>query len=679
MTKPREKTREELTAEIEDGKKKIRQFENREKIIKQKLSVEERKARNHRLCKRGGFMESLVPELIAMPDEDAKAFLRLALTSEPAQEFLKKTSRERERGIIPLEQRAHLYTLAGVCALPRAYLRTGNFPRAPIWRLCRNKGLHPLRRFAAIPAHPQKQYTRLWRLYHFCGFCYPIREVIPIAIYHCNIGIVSRGKGKSAVAAAAYRSGEKITNEWDGMTHDYTRKGGVVHTEILLPPHAPPSFSDRSPLWNSVELYEKAGNAQLAREIDAALPIELSREEQIRFVREYCSSQFVSRGMCVDFAIHDTDSGNPHCHIMLTMRPLDERGAWAAKSKKEYDLDENGERIRLPSGRYKTHKVALTGWNDKGNALLWRKAWADISNAYLERAGSRSRIDHRSNAERGIDELPTVHMGVAACQMEKKGIATEKGELNRNIQKANRLIREIRAQIGKLKEWIGELFKARETAPEQPPQSPGLANLLMKYLSVQREKSRKYSQYWQQQHAADELKTVAKVVSYLSEHGISTLDELDAALSSVSDQADAIREGMKAAEKRIKELQKLIEYGRNYTEYKPIHDELKKLKNGWTSKRDKYEEAHRAELTLWNAASRYLHASLPKGTKPPLPISEWEKEYATLSGQRTAEYTKLKETRAKVAELHNIRKCVDIALKADQPEQTRAKRHEQER
>ena len=230
-----------------------------------------------------------------------------------------------------------------------------------------------MRRFAAIPAHPQKQYTRRWRLYHFCGFYYPIREVIPIAIYHWNIGIVSRGKGKSAVAAAAYRSGEKLTNEWDGMTHDYTRKGGVVHTEIMLPPHAPPSFSDRSTLWNSVELYEKAGNAQLAREIDAALPIELSREEQIRLVREYCSSQFVSRGMCVDFVIHDTNSGNPHCHIMLTMRPLDERGTWTAKSKKEYDLDENGERIRLPSGRYKTHKVDLTGWNDKDNTLLWRK------------------------------------------------------------------------------------------------------------------------------------------------------------------------------------------------------------------------------------------------------------------------------------------------------------------
>ncbi len=507
-----------------------------------------------------------------------------------------------------------------------------------------------------------------------------LTEVIPIAIYHCNISIVSRGKGKSAVGAAAYRSGEKITNEWDGMTHDYTRKRGVIHTEIMLPPHAPPSFSDRAILWNSVELSEKAGNAQLAREIDAALPVELSREEQIRLVREYCSSQFVSKGMCVDFAIHDTDSGNPHCHIMLTMRPLDERGAWAAKSKKEYDLDENGERIRLPSGRYKTHKVDLTGWNSQENALVWRKAWADISNEFLERAGSPERIDHRNNAERGIDEIPTVHMGVAACQMEKKGIATEKGELNRNIRKANRLIKEIRAQIGNLKEWIAGLLAEKEAAPEkpQPPQSPDLANLLMKYLSVQREKSRKYSQSWQRQHAADELKTVSQAVNFLAGRGISTLAELDASLSSVREKSDAIREGMKAAEKRMKELQKLIEYGENYLKYKPVHDELKTLKNGWTNKRDKYEEAHRTELALWNAASRYLHANLPQGVKS-LPIAEWKKECAALKAQNTADYTKLKETRAEVAELQNIRKCVEIAQRADQPEQTRAKRQKQER
>ena len=560
------------------------------------------------------------------------------------------------------------------------------------------QGFYPALRLAALPQTgdatlPLRQLalstllctcgnrTPCYASYSFStSFISAILEVIPIAIYHCNISIVSRGKGKSAVAAAAYRSGEKLTNEWDGMTHDYTRKGGVVHTEIMLPPHAPPSFSDRSTLWNSVELYEKAGNAQLAREIDAALPIELSREEQIRLVREYCSSQFVSRGMCVDFVIHDTNSGNPHCHIMLTMRPLDERGAWAAKSKKEYDLDENGERIRLPSGRYKTHKIDLTGWNDKDNTLLWRKAWADFTNDFLERNGSPERIDHRSNAERGIDEIPTVHMGVAACQMEKKGIATEKGELNRSIQKANRLIREIRAQIGKLKEWIADLFKARENAPKQPSQSPNLANLLMKYLSVQREKSRKYSQRWQQQHTADELKTIAAAVNYLSEHGISNLDELDASLSSVSDKAYSIREGMKNAEQRMKELQKLIECGKNYTKYKPVRDQLKTLKNGWTGKRDKYEEAHRAELTLWDAANRYLHAHLPEGVKT-LPISAWEKEYTALKAQREAEYDTLKETRAEVAELQKIRRCVDIALRADQPEQTqnRTKRHEQER
>ena len=378
------------------------------------------------------------------------------------------------------------------------------------------------------------------------------------------------------------------------------------------------------------------------------------------------------------YYIHDTDKGNPHCHIMLTMRPLDERGAWAAKSKKEYDLDENGEHIRLPSGRYKTHKVDLTGWNDKDNTLLWRKAWADYTNDFLERNGSPERIDHRSNAERGIDEIPTVHMGVAACQMEKKGIATEKGELNRNIQKANRLIREIRAQIGKLKEWIADLFKARETAPEQPPQSPNLANLLMKYLSVQREKSRKYSQRWQQQHTADELKTIAAAVNYLSEHGISNLDELDASLSSVSDKAYSIREGMKTAEQRMKELQKLMEYGRNYQTYKPIQDEYRQIR--WKGKQEKFAEARRAELTLWDAANRYLHANLPKGTKT-LPIAEWEQEYADLKTQRDSDYTKLKDTRAEVAELQKIRKCVDIALRADQPEQmqSRTKRHEQER
>ncbi len=435
----------------------------------------------------------------------------------------------------------------------------------------------------------------LRKLFTFHKSEYPKPGGGTIAIYHCSIKIVSRGKGKSAVAAAAYRSGEKITNEWDGLTHDYTRKGGVVHSEILLPPHAPPSFSDRKTLWNSVELYEKSNNAQLAREVEIALPVELSREEQTRLVREYCSSQFVSRGMCADFNIHDTGGGNPHAHILLTMRPIDGRGAWAAKSKKEYVLDEQGERVRLPSGRFKTRKVDLVDWNSQENAEHWRKAWADLANSFLEQNNRPERIDHRSNAERGIDELPTVHLGVAASQMEKKGVATEKGEINRLIRNTNRLMREIKAQIVSLKEWLAELFAVKKQL-QAAPRSPDMATLLTRYLSVEREKSRKYSQGWQQQHAADELQEISKVVTYLQNKGIATLEDLDAALSSAADKTGDINDGLKEKQARMKKLQKLIEQAQNFQKTKPVHDEYRKIQ--WKGKREKYEEAHRADLTI---------------------------------------------------------------------------------
>ena len=171
--------------------------------------------------------------------------------------------------------------------------------------------------------------------------------MFPIDFCHIPVSIIKRSEGRSAVAAAAYRSGTKLTNEWDGLTHDYTRKGGVVHAEIMLPAHAPPEFADRSTLWNSVEQIEKARDSQLAREIEAALPRELSREQQLALVRAYVKDNFVDKGMCADFAIHDKGTGNPHVHIMLTVRPLKENGAWGAKCRKAYDLDENGQRTDL--------------------------------------------------------------------------------------------------------------------------------------------------------------------------------------------------------------------------------------------------------------------------------------------------------------------------------------------
>lgn len=160
-----------------------------------------------------------------------------------------------------------------------------------------------------------------------------------MALYLCSFKNITRSEGRSAVAAAAYRAGEKVTNRWDGVTHDYTKKQGVVHTEILLPPEAPAEYLFRAKLWNAVEAAEKSTNARLCRECLLALPTELNREQQVQLVRDFVEQNFVALGMCADVAIHDPqgrESENPHAHILLTVRPINERGKWEPKSQVEY-------------------------------------------------------------------------------------------------------------------------------------------------------------------------------------------------------------------------------------------------------------------------------------------------------------------------------------------------------
>ena len=212
---------------------------------------------------------------------------------------------------------------------------------------------------------------------------------------HFNIKITQRSKGNSAVAGAAYQAGEKLFSEYDQKTKNYTCKKEVVYTEIMLPPNAPPEYADRATLWNSVEEIEKQWNSQLARRFVAALPREVPMELLPQMVKEYCEEQFVSKGMCCDFAIHDPDppGHNPHCHFMLTMRAIDENGKWMPKSRKVYDLDENGERIKLPSGRWKSHKEDTVDWNEQYHAEEWRHGWEIVQNKYLELAGSPERIE----------------------------------------------------------------------------------------------------------------------------------------------------------------------------------------------------------------------------------------------------------------------------------------------
>lgn len=197
-----------------------------------------------------------------------------------------------------------------------------------------------------------------------------------MAIYHLSVKIIGRNAGRSSVAAACYRSGDTITNQYDGITHDYSRKRWIQHTEIMLPTNAPESFKNRSTLWNAVEFEEKSNNSQLAREVELALPRELTLEQQTALVREYIDKNFVLQGMCADFAIHNppiTDSNhrpldsagnpthnpdkmifnNPHAHIMLTMRPMDSQGQWQSKSQKCYLCRKGNEEKSIPSSEFK--------------------------------------------------------------------------------------------------------------------------------------------------------------------------------------------------------------------------------------------------------------------------------------------------------------------------------------
>ena len=226
---------------------------------------------------------------------------------------------------------------------------------------------------------------------------------------HNEITIVQRSQRQSAVAAAAYQSGEKLFCEYDQQVKHYPEKRGIVHNEILLPANAPRSYADRNTLWNAAEAVEKQWNSQLARRWVLTIPREIPSDQYAVLVREFCQQQFVSKGMIVDFAIHDPHppGHNPHAPVLLTMRAMDEHGKWLPKSRKVYDLDENGERIKLPSGRWKSHKEDTVDWNDQKYCEIWRHEWEVIQNRYLEANDRPERVDLRSYARQGLDIVPT--------------------------------------------------------------------------------------------------------------------------------------------------------------------------------------------------------------------------------------------------------------------------------
>ena len=473
----------------------------------------------------------------------------------------------------------------------------------------------------------------------------------------------------SAVGASAYRSGEILKNEYDGITHDFTRKRGIVHTEVLLPPHALPDFTDRSTLWNAVEKIEKSKNSQLAREIEVALPVELDREKQIQLVREYVQENFVSVGMCADIAVHDKKTGNPHAHIMLTMRPLEQSGEWGAKSKKEYILDKNGQRIKLKNGSFKTRKVDLTDWNDKGKAEVWRQAWADVTNKYLAEQNIPQRIDHRSYERQGIEQIPTVHMGVAATQMERKGIVTEKGEKNRLIREQNRLLKEVRRRIAELGKWIKEKSAQKDNQSinpfhSVPVQSPTLLELLNTAMQQAGQPNSRYGKI-------KDLKSFAKAVSFLQSNHISTLSELQETLSGMKKRYWNTNSEIKQTEKLLHERKELIDQAEKYLLYRDYHKTYKQTK---PKKQEEYAERYRTELALYDRAERYLKEHLGSDTK--LKPKAWKAEVADLTAQKDRLYREMRKLKEETAEAETVKRCIEQVIPPTEQRKEKSKTHD---
>ena len=383
-----------------------------------------------------------------------------------------------------------------------------------------------------------------------------------MAIYHLEAKVVSRGSGRSAVAASAYLSCTNILNDYDGVRHDYTRKKGLVWREVFLPEFAPSEWKDRAVLWNAVEENEKTRDSRLAREFVPALPVELTPEQWQELLSDFIRESFVSDGMCADVAIHDPHppGHNPHAHIMLTVRPLDEQGNWQYKTEKEYLCIKDGEERGLTAAEFKAaqadgwekqypYKVGRKKvymppseaekhgyerankhpkstkfgrqnpiserWNSEEQLVVWRKAWADVTNRYLEQYGHDARIDHRSHAERGLTEQPTIHEGVVARALEKKGIISDRCELNRQIKADNALLRELKATVKKLMQAVKDTLPAIATAMENVRRSVLIFCYQLGHIRTGKQKARDYlssvkAEFNRYNALADKIKETSK-------------------------------------------------------------------------------------------------------------------------------------------------------------------------
>ena len=436
-----------------------------------------------------------------------------------------------------------------------------------------------------------------------------------MALFHLHVTQVKRSAGQSVVTSAAYRAGEKLYSEYYGEVSDYTHKGGVVCTDILLPPQAPNQYQDRATLWNAVEKAERGKKAQLAYSFDIALQNEFSMQENIALARQFLLEQFVSRGMVVDFAVHspdkeDGDISNPHFHVMCPIRPIEPDGKWGNKQRREYLLDEHGERIRDEAGNYVFNAVPTTDWGSPETLEHWRQAWADLCNQKFAEKGLDCRIDHRSYARQGIEQIPTVHEGPSVRAMEVKGILTNKGNFNRCVRKTNALLREAKEKIAALIGWLKDV-----KAELAKPQPPTLNDLLALHCA-----NRNKGAYSNKAKNAN-LQRYAEAFSFLQSKNLYTVDDLETTLHAMQGKIDTLKKSASVKQAHIKEVDELLRMAQYYVDGKPVADKLKSIR--FEKSRQKYKAEHDDELRTFYMAERKLKPHFKDGK---LPIAAWRRE-----------------------------------------------------
>lgn len=240
-----------------------------------------------------------------------------------------------------------------------------------------------------------------------------------MAIFHMSFSNISAGKGRSAIASAAYRSGEKLFDDKEGRSYFYARSV-MPESFILTPKNAPKWANDRQKLWNEVEKKDRKANSRYAKEFNVALPVELTNEEQKALITKFVQETFVDKGMVADVAIHRDHEENPHAHVMLTNRPFNPDGSWGLKSKTQYVLDKNGKQLLTKNGNPKQRKIWLVDWDKPGKVEEWRHAWAEEVNSLFQAKGMPERISEKSYEEQGIEKTPTKHEGHNSQTKERK-------------------------------------------------------------------------------------------------------------------------------------------------------------------------------------------------------------------------------------------------------------------